>query len=82
MILQPRTYEKLQESIRKYRELHLLLSFENQKLKNKIASLENQIQTMQGDKQKCTCQTPVKCDNCGEMVVKISSGEFCPICYC
>jgi len=24
----------------------------------------------------------VKCDNCGEMVQMISSGEFCPCCFC
>ena len=23
-----------------------------------------------------------KCDNCGEMVEMISTGEFCPKCYC
>lgn len=34
------------------------------------------------DVSKCNCQTHVKCDNCGEMVIKISTGEFCPSCYC
>lgn len=24
----------------------------------------------------------VKCDNCGEMVEMISTGEFCPCCFC
>lgn len=30
----------------------------------------------------CRCNEPSKCRNCDEMVVLVSSGEFCPSCYC
>ena len=30
----------------------------------------------------CSCNKKVECSNCGDMVVMVSSGEFCPHCYC
>jgi hypothetical protein len=30
----------------------------------------------------CTKPKLVKCDNCDEMVEMISTGEFCPCCFC
>jgi len=31
---------------------------------------------------KCKCNEPTKCYNCDEMVVLVSTGEFCPSCFC
>ena len=55
------------------------------KIKELIQTLQastDQSKLLLADVSKCNCQTPVKCDNCGEMVIKISTGEFCPSCYC
>ena len=52
MIQQPRTYEQLQESVKKYRECNIKLNFQNQKLHNKVASLENQMETLQASQDK------------------------------
>ena len=30
----------------------------------------------------CSCNKKVECSNCGDKVVMISSGKFCPHCYC
>jgi len=27
-------------------------------------------------------QEPIECRNCGDMVIMVSEGEFCPHCYC
>ena len=30
----------------------------------------------------CNCNKPIECRNCGDMVIMVSEGEFCPHCYC
>lgn len=34
------------------------------------------------DVSKCNENELTKCENCGDMVKMISSGEFCPHCFC
>jgi predicted nuclease with TOPRIM domain len=52
MIQQPRTYEQLQESVKRYHACNIKLNFMNQKLHNKVAILEKQIQTLQASADK------------------------------
>ena len=46
-------------------------------------SINEMMQSLPKDSvSECKCNEPTKCSNCDEMVVLVSSGEFCPSCYC
>lgn len=48
-----------------------------------IAEHESEVKKLNlPDVSKCNENELTKCENCGDMVKMISSGEFCPHCFC
>ena len=82
MLKKQQTYEELQESIMRYHKCNIKLNFQNQKLHNKIASLENQIQELQAsiDKSKLlladvsNCNYKEKYEKCINVIKRFDAG--------